>query len=108
MKINGKEFELHKKHLRFDIVKSESVYYNTVNLRTCYARPSEIKKEIYSDWEKWYYDLWSTELFNRHFAFGVSSFNSHTFILSAIIKYEHVWYKLVITKLHNRAYVLDI
>lgn len=67
--VNGKRFEIKK-----SIDRERRLPRHT--LKACYARPSEIKQEIFEDWERFVINN-----FDEFWNFGIESYNGFMFTL---------------------------
>ena len=102
MTINGEQFEvINSKHSErmFDWWSGEVPY----SLERCYERPSEEKRQIWEYWDNWACDSWPSV---SHF--GISSYNTFSFVLKGLYwdENDNPIGLLVITKAHNKLYLL--
>ena len=61
-----------------------------------YNRPSETKKEIYNEWERWAYETKGCEYF------GITGANCMTFSIGFLLEYDEHYYIGIVTKAHNK------
>lgn len=96
--IDGVTFELYNPRVK-PSMKSTLHSFQTwgygYTVDDVYTRPSDTKRAIYKEWERWAYK-------NDVEYFGITGHNCMTFTLGGIINIDGQWYYMTITKCHNK------
>lgn len=97
LKIGNKVFELKNPKVKPSMYSTEhqfQLYGWGYTPNDVYGRPSQVKQQIYDEWEKWAYE-------NDVKYFGITGHNCMMFTLGGIVNVNGQWYYVNITKAHN-------
>lgn len=75
-------------------VTRERILFSAHSLDYCYERPSDAKRQIYTKWMKWFFDVEGLS------QFGIESYNCMMFTLTGLYydNKEDKYYRLYISK----------
>ena len=101
--INGVDFETIKSSKTQNMIDYHMKYFMHRDLYFYYEKPSDIKREIYLKWLKWYLDRDNTVTF-----FEVINGSPFNFSIGAILldEYNEPIGYIKITKCHNYLYLI--
>ena len=101
--INGVYFETIKSDKTEAFIKrQENPFNRPINIYECYNKPSKSKLDIYDYWLDWFNQS------SNVYAFGITSYNTFSFTIGAILFDEETGEDIgfiQITKCHNRLYI---
>lgn len=104
IRLNGVDFEISRKALDIDYNR-----YIGRNLDGCYDKPSQIKRDIWNEWNKFFYELTNpSHEISLHVACPfVNSYNTNVFTIGCVFELNGVSYSVKITPNHNYIWVID-